>query len=207
MRSDRATNATDSMNGETTMKDPHFLRIMLAEHRCLVSHAREIDGLLGELNADGGVDYVALLDRLALLRERFETAHAPRDHLLLRHLLDDLGVASGQVLITSLEIDAARFSEQLGVFAAAVQGVLFDTVVSRDALVRVGRAATHSLRAQIALEESAILPWARTRFDADSWRQLDHDLDVMTGYRSTGICAASRAAERLAHTTNHGALR
>lgn len=168
------------------------LEHLSAEHRCLMTVAEEIERQLTELRAEAHTDFASLHERVVFLREHFVNAHLPKDRAVVAELVKHLADEARRVLSTFLNSDGIELMEHIEAFEENLKGVVCERMVARDELLRRGEATVHSLRAQIRLEESATLPWARTQLDEGAWERLDGDVKVITSrWRGNGCAGAA----------------
>lgn len=150
----------------------HTTHRIAAEHRCLLNLAEAIDDALGAERTD----YAALRTLVGALRRDYIDVHHPRDALLVDRLLATSGAAR-ELLATFMNDHGLRFLDALDRFERLLDALLVDQLVDRGDLAECGRSATAQLRAQIAAEESATLPWARKSLHEADWRAIDAEAD------------------------------
>lgn len=139
-----------------------------SEHRCLLGHAERIQHQLNQIREGSVPDYVLLADRVRFLKDHYASVHAPKDGELVARLAKGSGNLEN-ILTPFLNAHGWAFLEHLEAFEAGLQAVLCEHPVARERLLHHGNAALRHLREQIATEESATFPWARSRLEESDW--------------------------------------
>jgi len=150
---------------------PEALSRLQEEHKNIV---RLLDALAHQVDVfDAGErpDY----DVLAAVADYFtgfpDRCHHPKEDLILQRLRQrDPAAAEG---IGDLEAEHERVGELARRFKEAVQNVLDEVEVPRDAFATVARQFVDYQRKHLQMEEQRFFPAARAALGADDWAEID----------------------------------
>jgi hemerythrin-like domain-containing protein len=150
---------------------PEALTRLQEEHKTIV---RLLDALAHQVDVfDTGErpDY----DVLAAIADYFtgfpDRCHHPKEDLILQRLRQRDPAAAEA--IGDLEAEHERVGELARRFKKAVQNVLDEVEVSRDAFAMVARHFVDCQRKHLQMEEQRFFPVARAALSADDWAEID----------------------------------
>jgi hemerythrin-like domain-containing protein len=153
---------------------PEALRHLQEEHKNIV---RLLDVLANQVDVfDAGErpDY----DVLAAIADYFtgfpDRCHHPKEDIILQRLRERDPAAAEA--IGDLETEHERVGELARHFKEAVQNVLDEVEVSRDAFSTVARHFIDYQRKHLQMEEQRFFPVARTALSADDWTEIDRQI-------------------------------
>lgn len=143
---------------------------LLAQHANLRDLAAVIDQELASLDVPHETDFTVLEDALVYLTDYNDRYHHPVENMAIERLAHH-SVLTGQVA-ERLEAQHIQLAVAATAFHDTLGAALAGSPLPREHLQRAGRRYLRLLEANMALEEAALLPVARTHLDSHHWQLL-----------------------------------
>lgn len=143
-----------------------------------------LEGLLERFQEGAEPDYGLMREMLGYVVDYADQVHHPSEELLFARLRaclecdDDTGedASRGAGLgdaLTALAEEHRRLESMNRAFRDALDGIMHEAVLSRDAVAEQGHALIALMRRHIAEEEAGVFVIARERLGDDDWAWLD----------------------------------
>jgi hemerythrin-like domain-containing protein len=153
---------------------PEALRRLQEEHRNIMRLLDALEQQLAVFDTAKQPDY----DVLAAIADYFtgfpDRCHHPKEDLILQRLRGRDPAAAAKV--DDLEAQHKRIGELAVHFKEAVQNVLDEVEVSREAFDAVARQFIAEQRRHLQMEEQYFFPVASAKLSADDWAEIDRTI-------------------------------
>ncbi|WP_119165538.1 hemerythrin domain-containing protein [Algihabitans albus] len=168
------------------------LRRLQEDHRNIARLLQVLEHQLALFAEDGEVDYEVMTGALEYMRRYPDLEHHPREDRVMQQLRQRDPEAAEKV--GDLEREHIRLKGVTERFTTALENVLAEQEVSREAFTDLGRDFVAQQRAHMRTEDETFFPAAERSLTAQDWAEVEASMtqvgDPLFGPRVAQECAA-----------------